>query len=185
MPRRKDPKDMSTGRGNPREPQPPFESETGQPAAADADVEGVAPETLALELTVGASPLDLPAAVFEAGLARRKRNRAALLDWIRTALVEGTDYGRLHLVSKARCPFAQAGQVQQCPTPSHWSKPGLFKPGAEKLCGLLGVVVRFPTLAAYEQAALRGEPSIDTVILRCELQDGAGHVVAEGMAPVR
>ena len=124
---------------------------------------------------VSASPLDLPAEVFRAGLDRRKQNRAALMEWIRSALVEGVDYGRIHVVGKDRC---KAGK--QCANAAHFSKPSLFKPGAEKICGMLGVAVHFPTLHDYEQAALHGV-QLHHVIIRCELKDAAGHVVADGV----
>jgi hypothetical protein len=127
-----------------------------------------------------ASPLDLPNDVFEAGLARRRQNRAAILGWIRESLVEGTDYGRIHVASRDRCAYAKRGEAAQCPTANHWTKPSLFKPGAEKICGMLGVTVHYPNLTAYEQAALSGK-SLGTIILRCELRDSQGRVVAEGI----
>jgi len=108
-----------------------------------------------------ASPLDLPAEIFRAGLERRKANRSALLEWIRASLVEGVDYG---VVPTRRGP----------------SKPSLWKPGAEKICGMLGVTVHFPTLHDYEQAALHGV-EIRNIIIRCELKDAAGRVVADGV----
>lgn len=126
------------------------------------------------------SPLDLPSDVFEAGLERRKHNRAAILNWIREALVEGTDYGRIHLFNREKCTFARRGEADSCPIGSHWSKPSLFKPGAEKICGMLGVTVHYPNLTAYEQAALSGQP-LGTIILRCELRDSQERTVAEGI----
>jgi len=126
------------------------------------------------------SPLDLPSDVFEAGLERRKHNRAAILNWIREALVEGTDYGRIHLFNRERCAFAKRGEAESCPIGSHWSKPSLFKPGAEKICGMLGVTVHYPNLTAYEQAALSGQ-RLGTIILRCELRDSQERTVAEGI----
>ncbi len=114
---------------------------------------------------VPASPLDLPAETFRAGLGRRKANREALMEWIRSALVEGVDYGRI-------------------PTRHGLSKPSLWKPGAEKICGMLGVTVHFPTLHDYEQAALRGA-KIENVIIRCELRDSNGRVVADGVGARR
>src|SRR5690554_1074501 len=107
------------------------------------------------------SPLDLPAEVFRAGLDRRGENRRALMEWVRGALVEGVDYGR---VATRRGP----------------SKPSLWKPGAEKICGMLGVTVHYPTLGDYEQAALHGVALVH-VILRCEIHDGGGNVVADGV----
>jgi len=108
-----------------------------------------------------ASPLDLPANVFRAGLDRRKENRAALMGWVRDALVEGVDYGSI-------------------PTKRGPSKPSLWKPGAEKICGMLGVAVHFPTLHDYEQAALHGV-TLQHIIIRCEIHDAEGRVVADGV----
>jgi hypothetical protein len=139
------------------------------PAGKGAEVRALAPHP------VSASPLDLPAEVFRAGLDRRKENRAALMEWIRAALVEGVDYGRIHVVSKDKC---RAGK--HCTNAAHFSKPSLFKPGAEKICGMLGVGVHFPTLHDYEQAALHGV-ELHNVIIRCEIRDAAGHVVADGV----
>jgi hypothetical protein len=134
-----------------------------------AEVRALAPQP------VSASPLDLPAEVFRSGLDRRKENRAALMEWVRAALVEGVDYGRIHVVGKDRCK-----QGRHCQNPNHFSKPSLFKPGAEKICGMLGVTVHYPTLADYEQTALNGI-HIQNVIIRCEIQDAAGRVVADGV----
>ena len=122
-----------------------------------------------------ASPLDLPADVFRAGLDRRKENRAAMMEWVRSALVEGVDYGRIHVVSRSKCPHGA-----RCRNPAHFSKPSLFKPGAEKICGMLGVTIHYPTLSEYEAVALQGVALVH-VILRCEIHDAAGNVVAAGV----
>jgi hypothetical protein len=124
---------------------------------------------------VAASPLDLPAEQFRAGLDRRRENRAALMEWVRAALVEGSDYGRIHVVGRNKCPHGN-----RCQNPAHFSKPSLFKPGAEKICGMLGVSVHFPSLHDYEQSALQGV-ELHHIIVRCELQDAAGRVVADGV----
>lgn len=123
--------------------------------SAGAEVRALAPVQHA------ASPLDLPVEVFRAGLDRRRANRSALLDWIRAALVEGVDYGVI-------------------PTKRGPSKPSLWKPGAEKICGMLGVTAAFPTLHDYEQAALHGV-KLEHVVIRCELRDASGRVVADGV----
>lgn len=124
---------------------------------------------------VAANPLDLPAATFKEGLDRRKQNRAALMVWVRDALVDGTDFGKIHIVSRSKC---QAGS--QCKNPAHFSKPSLFKPGAEKICGMLGLTVRYPTLPDYEKAALSGA-KLSQIIIRCEILDASGRVVADGV----
>lgn len=134
-----------------------------------SEVHALAPQPVA------ASPLDLPAEVFRSGLDRRKENRAALMEWVRAALVEGSDYGRIHVVGKNKCRLGN-----RCQNPSHFSKPSLFKPGAEKICGMLGVTVHFPTLHDYEQAVLQGV-NIQHIIIRCEILDAAGRVVADGV----
>lgn len=122
-----------------------------------------APAAAGAPVTVPAAlnPLDLPAEVFRAGLDRRKANRAALMEWIRSSLVEGVDFGAI-------------------PTRRGPSKPSLWKPGAEKICGMLGLTAHYPTLRDYEQAALSGV-ALEHIIIRCELRDGAGRVVAEGV----
>ncbi|MGZ5006779.1 MAG: J domain-containing protein [Methylobacter sp.] len=124
---------------------------------------------------VPANPLDLPATTFQEGLDRRKQNRAALMAWIRDALIDGTDFGKVHTVSRSKC---QAGK--NCHNPNHFSKSSLFKPGAEKICGMLGVTVRYPTLPEYEKAALTGT-NLSQIIIRCEIVDGSGRVVADGV----
>jgi len=143
---------------------------------AKRDARAAVPEARALApQPVAASPLDLPAAQFRSGLARRKENRAALMEWVRGALVEGGDYGRIHVVGKSKCRLGN-----RCQDPAHFSKPSLFKPGAEKICGMLGVTVHYPTLPDYEQSALCGV-RLHQVILRCEIQDASGRVVADGV----
>ncbi len=126
------------------------------------------------------SPLDLPAEQFSAGLQRRKQNRELLMEWLRSALVDGVDYGRIHVVSKDRCSFAKQGRVKDCGDPNHWSKPSLFKPGAEKITGMLGMTTHFPSLRQYEEAVLN-RSEISTIVMRCELRDAQGRVVAEGV----
>jgi hypothetical protein len=128
---------------------------------------------------ISVSPLDLPTEFFSAGLDRRKRNRALLMEWLRTALVEGVDFGRIHIAGKDRCQLVRMGRVHECKDPVHWSKPALFKAGAEKITGMLGMTVHYPTLPAYEDAFL-AQADIRTIMLRCELRDAHGHVVAQG-----
>jgi hypothetical protein len=113
------------------------------------------PETFAV------SPMDLPSEVFQQGIERRKANRSAILDWLRSALVEGVDFGT---IKTKRGP----------------SKPSLFKAGSEKICGMLGVTVRFPNLSIYD-AMISENREISCVILRCELLNSASQIVSEGM----
>jgi hypothetical protein len=129
---------------------------------------------------VAVSPMDLPTDHFSAALNRRKQNRQLLMEWLRSSLVNGIDFGSIHVVGRDRCQLTQMGRMNDCKEVSHWSKPCLFKPGAEKITGMLGMTVNFPSLPDYE-AAVFGEVPITVIIMRCELRDAHGHVVAEGV----
>lgn len=109
-----------------------------------------------------ANPLDLTPSEFREALARRSENRRALIDWIRGSLVEGVDFGAV--------PLKRGG----------YSKPSLRKPGAEKICGMLGVTATFPTLKDYEAAALEGR-RLEQIVLRCHLTSPDGQIVADGV----
>lgn len=107
------------------------------------------------------TPFDLPPETFRQGLERRKANRSALIEWVRSALVEGADFGSIRIKGKL-------------------SKPSLFKPGAEKICGMLGVSVHFPNAHTYDQLIAEGK-DVSSVIIRCQLKSADGQVVAEGI----
>jgi hypothetical protein len=107
------------------------------------------------------NPMDASPAHFRAGLDRRKENRKTMMEWIRSSLVEGRDYGSIII----------RGQK---------SKPSLLKPGAEKITGMLGLIPRFPNLEQYEQAVLNGN-QVETIILKCELRTQDGDVIGEGV----
>lgn len=108
------------------------------------------------------NPLDLSPAEFRQALARRSENRKALIEWIRNSLVDGVDFGAV--------PLRRGG----------FSKPSLRKPGAEKICGMLGVTASFPTLKDYESSALEGR-DLYQIILRCHLLTPDGQIVADGV----
>jgi hypothetical protein len=108
-----------------------------------------------------ANPLDVATGTFTAALQRRTENRNALVEWVRKSLVDGTDYGTIK-------------------TKRGDSKPSLRKPGAEKICGMLGLSVNYPGLSKYEDAAVNGI-EIKQIIIRCELRDGSGNLMADGI----
>jgi len=110
--------------------------------------------------TGGMAIFDVDTSLFAAALDRRKANRDALIQWVRAALVEGIDFGKIQVFGRE-------------------SKPSLWKPGAEKICGMLGVIPTFPNMKDYEQAAVSGV-ALEHILLRCHLLDGHGNVVAEG-----
>lgn len=109
-----------------------------------------------------ANPLDLAPGEFREALARRGDNRRALIEWVRGSLVDGVDFGAV--------PLRRGG----------FSKPSLRKPGAEKICGMLGVTASFPTLKDYEAAVIEGRP-LQQIVLRCHLLGPDGQIVADGV----
>lgn len=121
------------------------------------------------------STFDIAPQQFAAGLARRKKNRKALITWIQEELVEGTDWGRIHVIKKEQC-----NDGKYCQNPYHFSKPSLWKPGAEKIVGMMGLKSAWPNLARYEDAVLEGR-AIEQLLLRCELVNDAGLVVSTGI----
>lgn len=106
------------------------------------------------------SPLDLPTDVFQKALVRRRENRKILLRWIKDSLVEGIDFGSI-------------------PLKRGTSKASLWKSGAEKIIGLLNITAHFPSLADIEQSVLNGIVP-DYIVVRCELRNAQGIVLAEG-----
>lgn len=96
--------------------------------------------------------LDQPTETIADQLERRSANRATLLEWVRANLKEGHDYGVIK------------------------NKKSLWKAGAEKIAGMLGLQVTWPDLEA-ELERLRGGAT--TVFLSCELVRD-GQVQAQG-----
>src|SRR6267142_2411881 len=62
------------------------------------------------------SPLDVAPDVFRAGLDRRRINHKALVDWVRAALVQDVDFGKIHVKKKSECD-----KGKWCQDPSHFS----------------------------------------------------------------
>ena len=125
------------------------------------------------------TPMDMAPEAFTQALNRREDNRKALLRWIQSNLQTGIDFGQIHVFGKDKCRLAREGRAYDCSDPRHWSKPSLWKPGAEKICGMLGLIPRFPNLNEYENAVLRGD-DLKLILLKCELNTGSGFVAAEG-----
>lgn len=119
------------------------------------------------------SAFDISPQQFKAGLKRRGTNRAALMEWIRDALVEGVDWGRLHVVKKEQCD-----KGKYCDNPYHFSKPSLWKSGAEKISGMMGLRASWPDLDPELERVRAGSKLI---VLKCELLGGNGAMVAEGV----
>lgn len=117
-----------------------------------------------------------PAALRE-DLDRRQLNRDALMEWLADAMVEGVDYGRIHIKMK-NSEGVKCTAGNQCTTAWHWSKQNLWKAGAEKICGMLGLRPTWPKLDE-ELASVKGGAKIIT--LRCELLDQHNQVQGDGI----
>ncbi len=113
------------------------------------------------ENTNAIATFDIRPADFMSALDRRENNRKALLSWIKDNLVDGVDYGRILI----------KGQ---------WSKPSLWKPGAEKISAMLNLTPRFPSHLEYERAAYEGR-KIYMIILKCLLETPGGFTAGEGI----
>lgn len=116
---------------------------------------------------------DIQPRSFAAGLKRRGENRQALMDWLEEALDEGVDYGKLHVVNRDKCP-----KPWECTNPYHYSKPSLFKPGAEKIAGMMGFRSAWPNLDAVMDRLQEGG---NIIILKCQLVDSSGAIASEGV----
>ncbi len=98
------------------------------------------------EQRLAASWLDSEPDVIADMLERRGKNRARLLAWVRANLKDGTDFGVVK------------------------NRPSLWKAGAEKIAGMLGLQVHWPDLHS-ELDRLRNGATI--IVLSCELlRDG-------------
>jgi len=164
------------------------------------EIRNVGPGSV-LTIRPSASMFDLSPEEFGLKLDAREANRQKLLDWIRASLIDGTprcfpdapqrqrtqqggswrENPNYDPALHAMQPIADYGRVW---TRGGWSKPGLFKAGAEKIWGRLGVVPHWPALPEYERAAVEGR-DIKQIILRCILIDAGGNVQAEGVGARR
>jgi hypothetical protein len=124
------------------------------------------------------SPIDYPPDTFEKGIKRRHKNREVLIQWINDNLISQVDFGKIHFVE--HCPYAHNGSSDLCVNPSHWSKPVLWKGGAEKILGILGLSVSFPNMNQFEMAAAHKQ-EINEIVLKCQIKTHAGTIIAEGV----
>ena len=125
--------------------------------------------------TALSTPFQMDPAQFRAGLELVAENRSTLIQWVRSNLVEGVDFGRIHVVKRDKCD-----KGKYCKIDSHFSKPSLWKPGAEKIAGLLNLIVLQPNFEAYENAVLEGR-ELKQVIIKTEVQNLQGQIIATGI----
>ena len=121
------------------------------------------------------STFDIAPQQFQRGLDRRKKNRKALIAWVQEELKEGTDWGRIHVIKKDQCPDGK-----YCQNPYHFSKASLWKAGAEKIGGMMGLKSSWPNFGRWEDKILDGG-DINQILIRCELINDAGLIVSTGI----
>lgn len=119
------------------------------------------------------SAFDIDPEAFMAGLDRRAQNREALMTWIKNGLKEGRDWGKIHVVKRDKCD-----RGQYCDNPYHFSKPSLWKSGAESICGMLGLRSTWPNL---EDTMKRMEDGKADIVLKCHLLAADGSIISEGI----
>lgn len=76
----------------------------------------------------------VPTELLKKGLETQTEQRALVKQFVQHHLEDGTDYGRIHVMSKDKCP-----DQYNCKKDYHFSKPVLFKPGQEKLFSLFQI----------------------------------------------
>jgi len=123
------------------------------------------------------SPFELPSETFANSLNRRDQNRKELFGWIQRNFTDGIDWGRIH--TSEACRYARAGSPNLCRNISHYSRPILFKLGAERIINVLGLTATFPNLKQYEMACVHRQ-EIQTIVLKCVLINPAGNVIGQG-----
>lgn len=117
-----------------------------------------------IEAEIIKSPTVLPRAVMvspkqlQKQMERDKDIRAVINDYIKNNMIVGKDYGTITIKG-------------------HESKPSLFKPGAEKFCGLFKIRPTFRK--DIETVEMLGNKA-GIIAYICELVDGRGQVIGEG-----
>jgi hypothetical protein len=101
------------------------------------------------------------------------KSRAILTKFITDHMKDGVDFGRIHFSklcpNKYECTYAKQ--------PSHFSKPSLFKPGAEKFASLMHLR---PTYKKDEDTWVMGGSVPGTFYYVCYLMKENGDIAGEG-----
>jgi hypothetical protein len=159
-------------------------SDEGRAGLQNYDAIGSEKTGMPLPAVLQPSPTPLPTAVLqdplspavlEHSLQAWGRQRDIITRFLRERLVEDVDYGKVHFVSKDKCKELSA--YKPCTVPGHWSKPVLFKPGAEKFTGLFQLTPVFH----YDRETweMLGSPH-GVLCYVCVLQTRSGEIVGEG-----
>jgi hypothetical protein len=146
------------------------ETEALQQSSVQGCEEAVSPTEHAL------TALPAPAtsvAQFEAGLDEWIQKRAVITRFLTHELRPGVDYGPIHLGKDCQ----DYKKKKKCDNPFHWSKDVLFKPGSEKVAGLLQLRATFER--DNDMWEMLGQRT-GVLCLRCLLLAPSGEIVGEG-----
>jgi hypothetical protein len=124
------------------------------------------------------NPFDAAPAQFAVQIRERGENYANLVAWLCEHMVVGEDLVQVHIVKRDKCDPRNSG-CSPSTNPYHWSDPTLSKKGAEKVCGLLGIGVRFLGMEDFRRMALKGTHIVD-IIIDCELYNGRNETISQG-----
>lgn len=124
------------------------------------------------------NPLDAEPVSFKRQLTSRQENYDALAMHLRDILVPDKDFGRIHVANKQKCPrpWECSPEINR----GHWSDWQLFSDGGDKILGVLGLGVSYPSEQDYVRAALKGMSILD-VIMKCYIESHGKQIIAEGM----
>lgn len=106
-------------------------------------------------------------------IEEEKGRREMLKAFIQSQLIEGVDYGKIHLAKDC----SNYKNPKKCEIESHWSKNCLFKSGGEKFCSLLQLRSEF--VKDEESLSVIGEKGIFFFICRL-IHNPTGNVASEG-----
>lgn len=99
-----------------------------------------------------------------------KKKRALITEYISDQMVEGVDYGAIHVKKDCENQYT-------CENKFHYTKSILFKPGSEKFCSLMHIRPKF----TYEHV----DWEKGNFVLKCELYSRNDVVIGEGRGAAR
>lgn len=134
-----------------------------RPDQVPATASGGAPATF--------NPLDADPTAFRQEVEKRQANYDALLEFLKSKMRPGHDYGPVHVVKG--CP-----DKHRCTNPAHYSANTLKDAGADTVLTLLGLGVRYKGEDGYRQATLTGV-QIRDVVLTAYVVAHTGQVLSE------
>lgn len=109
--------------------------------------------------------------VLKQGLEAQTEQRALIKEFVKKHLEDGVDFGRIHVLSKDKCP-----NPYSCDKDYHYSKPVLFKPGQEKLFSLFQITAKLER----DEEAYKMLPDIKNLVAyKCVMYRG-NEIVGEG-----